>query len=82
MSKPQHGHRFAPIENQRKLVPVRAVAVEAADGIDRDAIEVIIDSGIALYRTRVEVIQAVALAGQMFNLVAVRLLHTQIDRRT
>lgn len=61
------------IAHKRKLVPIRATAVEVVAGDDPHAIEVICDSELALYRFRIDNINAAITGGTIVSIVARKL---------
>lgn len=66
-------------ENARSLVKVKAVRVEAFESKDSDGIDLIVDSGIALYRFTVNPVQALSLCTRIFNFVAGKALNKLME---
>jgi hypothetical protein len=62
-------------------VPVRATAVEVVDGEDPNAIQILVDSDISLYRFRIELLKAVTLSSDIFAHVATRVINREIETR-
>lgn len=74
-------HRPIPIENKRRLIKVKAVAVEAVDGDSPAGIDIIADSELALYRIKIETLKALSLQSGMLQLISGRVLGEMMRRQ-
>lgn len=81
MQVPPDSPLRVPTQNPRSLIVVRATAVEAVAGDDKNAIELITDSEIALYRFRIEILQAMELSCEMMKMITTRVIHREIGQR-
>lgn len=66
----------AGTENVRSLVRVKVVRVEAVAVPESNKLEILVDSGVALYRFSINPVQALTLTSALFHHVAERALHS------